>query len=441
MHSPNDRLSFLKIDQETRALLQELRPIIERELDGVMKEFYAHIRSYPELAAKFKSGTDRAASAQRSHWIDYLFSGRFDDAYFQRVSMVGKMHEQIGLEPRWYLAGYCMVLSRLQDILIDRFARNPDKLKKYLTALNRASFLDMDLAVSVYIDASKESAQKKLNSHADHFESVVKGMVDIVASAASELHGVAGALNEISDNTNNKAADVAANAHSTSTNVQTVAAAAEQLASSINEINRQITLSRDISTSAVSGASSASTTVGQLAQVAQEINRVVGMVSTIAGQTRMLALNATIEAARVGEMGKGFTVVANEVKGLAAQTSRATTDITQQVEALQSATGQAVQSIEQICGVIGQIDQVSTAIAAAVEEQSAATSEISRGVSQAATGSAHVNNTITEVASAVSQAGDSARYVLTSAEQLARQAESLRGEVRNFLDSIRSSAA
>jgi methyl-accepting chemotaxis protein len=205
---------------------------------------------------------------------------------------------------------------------------------------------------------------------------------------------------------------VSAASQQTTQNVETVAAASEELSSSIQEINNQVSESTKIVASAVAEADQANAKVIGLAEAAKKIGVVAELISDIAGQTNLLALNATIEAARAGDAGKGFAVVASEVKSLAVQTSKATEEIGLQIRAIQDATDGTVEAIGAIGGVIHRVSEISTAIATAVEEQGAATKEISRSVQQAAQGTNEVSSNMSGVSGAVQTAGNAAGLVL-----------------------------
>ncbi len=266
------------------------------------------------------------------------------------------------------------------------------------------------------------------------FEARLKGVIDAVASAATELQATAETIAGTAETSSQRATAVAAASEQASTNVQTVAAAAEELSKSIAEISHQVQGSTSIANTAVDEARRTDGRVQALTETAQKIGEVVQLINDIASQTNLLALNATIEAARAGEAGKGFAVVASEVKSLATQTARATEDISAQVTAIQGATQEAVEAIRSIGSTIGRISEASTAIASAVEEQGAATQEIARNVQQAAAGTHEVSDNIAGVTTAAGETGAATTQMLSAAKELAGQAETLRRDVANFFE-------
>jgi len=285
--------------------------------------------------------------------------------------------------------------------------------------------------------AEAEKRAAMMNLAAD-LEAQVKDVVENVSGAAGTMQSSAAGMSSNAEQTTRQATAVAAASEEASTNVQTVAAATEELSSSVQEIGRQVAQSTLIASKAVDEAKKTDRTVSGLAESAQKIGEVVDLIRNIASQTNLLALNATIEAARAGDAGKGFAVVASEVKNLANQTAKATEDITAQIGSIQDATGEAVNAIKGIGNTIGENSSISSAIAAAVEEQNSATQEIARNVQQAAAGTQEVSSNIGGVTEAARGTGVAANDVLGAAQGLAKQADTLRQTIGNFLSRIRA---
>jgi len=440
-----ERTRFLGINEESRQALEEFLPILQQALPEMLAGFYAHVMRTPEMAAMFRSEAARrhAEAEQLKHWLR-LFTGRFDAEYHASVRRIGLAHARIGLEPRWYVAGYAHIASRLYALAVayatPRFTTTASRqrLVTLLTALNQAVMLDTELAVSIYLEENKANYDRRTGQLADAFEGKVRAVVHSVAGAAAEVERGAGAMAEAVAATRSGIEAATGAVEETSANVNSVAGAAEELSASISEIAQQVTRSAEVAGRAAATTGDTDRTIASLTDCAQKIGDVVRLISDIAGQTNLLALNATIEAARAGEAGKGFAVVASEVKSLAAQTGKATGEIAAQIAAIQSATNETVSSIRALGEIVQEIGEASQAIAAAVEQQRAATQEIARSAQQVAQGTHQVSGNVAGLTGSAGHAGEAADGVRNAAGMLTGQTGTLQAAMDGFLAELRA---
>jgi len=431
-------LDFHQLSDESRNLLREFWPAVEKILPQVLDGFYGHVSKVPQLAALVGTQTPRLKAAQGGHW-QRLFSGTFDEGYFQSIRTIGLTHNRIGLEPRWYIGGYSFVLRQLLQLASRQHRLSPEKTGKLCAAVAQAVLLDMDLAISTYQDAmleERQARQRKVSAAVDQFGTTMSTSLGAVDDAAKQLSETANILSSSAAETTAQADTVSLAAGQATQNVNAVAAAAEELSSSIAEISNQVAQSTRITSRAVDEAQRTNETVKGLTAAVDKIGDVLKLISDIAGQTNLLALNATIEAARAGDAGKGFAVVASEVKNLATQTAKATEEISAQISGIQEETRKSVEMITGIGKTINEVSEISTAIASAVEEQSAATQEIARNVQQAADGNEQVSGNIGQVTVAAGETGKASTDVLGYSATLDQQARAVRNEVAKFLKEV-----
>jgi methyl-accepting chemotaxis protein len=268
------------------------------------------------------------------------------------------------------------------------------------------------------------------------FRERVESVLSIVSGGASAMKDTASGLLGSSDQTSQRAQAAVQASNEACSNVETAAAAAGELASSIAEISNQSTRTTEVVRLAVGEAQSTNGQITGLAEAAQKIGDVIKLIRDIAGQTNLLALNATIEAARAGEAGRGFAVVASEVKSLAVQTAKATEDIAAQIKAVQGSTAGAVEAIRGIGERMREISNYTSAVAASVEQQNAATGEISHNVTSAAQGTVLTVSVLSEVAGAATATRTSAQTVLNASKSVESAVAKLRGEVETFLEKV-----
>lgn len=432
-----ERLNFMQIDDKTRSSLRDFLPILEKEIDGILDSFYEYVGAHDNLSSLF-SNPDHIAlikKTQKSHWLE-LFQGNFNEDYFQRVQRIGMAHDKVGLAPRWYIGGYNFALCKMFGAVLKHYSRKPEKACDILQAILKASLLDMDIAISVYMEKGEENKMTDLMAGISKslelsLQSAIKNIINLSGDMASSAQQMVLTINH-----SLKQVDVAnAASQKTKSNVQSVATASEELLSSVREISSQTSRSSQITGAAVSKAREAGLVINELAGAAAKIGEVVKLISDIASQTNLLALNATIEAARAGEAGKGFAVVASEVKSLATQTARATEEIAQQIQAIQETTQKAVQAMENVGSSVEEITQISTIVAGAVEEQSSATQAISNSMEQAAEDTDHVSRNIDLVTAEMQQTNQAASDVEARAENVAKEMEVLKDDLTRILKS------
>ncbi len=349
--------------------------VIEFELDGTIvdaNENFLKAMGYSrdEIVGKHHSmfvDPEEAKTAEYKNFWDELGSGAFKSGEFRRF---GKGGAEI-----WIQATYNPIMdSRGRPFKVVKFASDiADQVKERMRRARIQKEIDNDLIT----------------------------MVASITQVNTEAHNASGS------------------SFQTSGNVQAVAAAAEELVASIEEITRQVTQAGTISDDAVNEARSSGEIMIGLASDSQRIGEVIELIENIADQTNLLALNATIEAARAGEAGKGFAVVASEVKNLASQTSKATEDIRLQIESVQGSVGKAEQAIEAIINIIQKVNEISSSIASAITEQSAVTRDISSNMQSAADDVKGVSQNLTSISDATSGVEEIAQKIRAASLSIA----------------------
>ncbi|WCL53601.1 globin-coupled sensor protein [Gimibacter soli] len=431
-----ERLGFFQIDEETRQSLAANGPAILAEVPSILDAFYEHLWKHEETRTILGSRDriDGLKKKQAEHWA-VLFSGRFDQDYWQRAYAIGQAHNRIGLRPNWYIGGYSFVMSALAAVIERVCGASAAMVSK---AITRAIMLDLEIAVTTYLDAAAADKQASMLRLVEGLENEANAASEKLAATNRSLQQAIGDVGATIEKMRGGAESVAAASEQASVNVDAVAAATEEMSTSVAEIGRQAEQSRLISDRAVEETDRATSVIGSLGVTAKEIGNVVKLIDDIASQTNLLALNATIEAARAGDAGRGFAVVASEVKSLANETAHATKTIGDQISSIQEAALNVEKVIKAIQSVIGDVKSNADAIAAAVTEQDAVASEISRNIQEAALGTRDVSSHIGNVAEETAQVDDLAGQMETLAASTQETADQI---MHDLVAALRKSVA
>jgi len=322
------------------------------------------------------------------------------------------------------------------------FRDRPDEigaLARSIAVFQDAMRRNVELNKTVFAEAeAKTQRQEQISAETVRFGTDIEASLSKLDRLFQQMLSASALLADAADLASAKTGGAATASGEASANVRDIAAAAEELAVAVSEIDRQVVQSNAIATKAVSEAALTSASVKELGEVGRRIGDVIKLITAIAEQTNLLALNATIEAARAGEAGRGFAVVAGEVKALSSQTAKATEEIGAQIAAMQTATQRSIQAIAGIERTIREIGEISGAIAGAVTEQGAATQEIARSVEVAARRTNDTADEVVRVGEATENTRASATSVKVLADDLAAAAGQIRAQVDQFFRKLRA---
>jgi methyl-accepting chemotaxis protein len=261
---------------------------------------------------------------------------------------------------------------------------------------------------------------------AKDFDTAVTSTIRALQQRSNLLEKSSSALKERARKNQSLSNDLAVNANTVMTDMDTAAAATEELSVSVAEISDRIKQSSNSVMQISERAALAKPVVAELAVAANRIGDIVNVINEIAAQTNLLALNATIEAARAGEAGRGFSVVANEVKALATQTAKSTQEISLQIQEMQHISTNVVEAIEAIALSIATVSGSATQAAAALIQQNTATSEIACNVMKS-------SSQMTQMTSGAEMLINSAQENEAAAQELAQ----IISELRDQCDSLK----
>jgi len=440
-HAASDRTAFMGLDDRARTALRDLRPVIRKEIGPALKAFYDRVKATPETRKFFNDERhmEAASSRQAAHW-DVIAQGDFSKTYVDAVRTIGQVHARIGLEPRWYIGGYAIVSEHLIRATLESMwprgmmaKGDSSKAGEAVTALVKAVMVDMDFAISIYLETI-DAERQRLDQVRVANEQAQSAMVSVLGEALDRLAqgDLVGRLSaevtpefqKLKDDFNNAVGileqtmarvagvtdgiragtdEIGVAADDLSRRTEQQAASLEETAAALDEITstvRRSAAGAKQASEVVAGAKAeaersgvvvnqAVAAMGEIETSSREIGNIIGVIDEIAFQTNLLALNAGVEAARAGEAGRGFAVVAQEVRALAQRSAEAAKEIktlisasTRQVEAGVGLVGQTGEALRGIVAKVADIDGLIVQISSSSQEQATGLNEVNTAVNQ-----------------------------------------------------------
>ncbi|MGE4483365.1 methyl-accepting chemotaxis protein [Acidocella sp.] len=451
----NERLSFSKLNNHLQDRLRSAKSIIMAAMPAALDASYAQIRATPDTARFFTSdaAVGQAKSKQSAHW-DHISNGNLDETYARSVIHVGEVHARIGLEPRWYIGGYNIVLGHLLTALLEarwpesRLAKNRNQIRhqaiEEAVSITKVVMLDMDMAISAYLDKldqEKQAAEARLRESAeavgnamgpamaalasgnlthrigdvlppeyaklrDDFNAAMEKLSATLNGVLSASRTISGGVDELahaSDDMSRRTEQQAASLLESTTALNELTKGVKHMADGTAEATKTASTMNNRAENSRGVVAEAGAAMEQIEGSSREIGQIIGLIDDIAFQTNLLALNAGVEAARAGDAGRGFAVVASEVRALAQRSADAAKAIKSLISTSSSQVNQGVDlvrktgtTLDGIISSVGQIDKLIADMASTATNQSGGLGEVNEALGL-------MNNTVQQNAAMVEE--------------------------------------
>ena len=457
----NERLNFYGLDKVNHSTFKAVGRALTRRLDQALGAFYRTISQRPELSAFFSGPQhmDKAKALQAEHW-QAVFRDGVDERFHKRAVRIGNVHARIGLEPKWYVGAYSLVLEELVFAILapgwTRLLPWRRAQAEQVVALIKVSLLDIDLALSGYFLNSEERVREivsgklgaaleqvaagDLTVHLegfpteyrkveDDFNRAVGALRDTLGSVVTGMQSMTSGSSEIrlaADDLARRTEEQAANLEETAAAVTQINASVQDSAAISQRASSTIAETTSRATSGAQIVSEAVTAMHQIEKSSQEINNIISVIESISFQTNLLALNAGVEAARAGEAGKGFAVVASEVRALAQRCAEAADEIKALITVSSEHVGSGVDLVTRSGEAFAGINRD-------VQELAQAIQTIAHTAAQQAENLSQINVAVSDLDRSTQQNAAMAEQCTAAATSLSQEANSLGDALSRFV--------
>jgi heme-based aerotactic transducer len=334
-----ESIQLLRLDANQLALLKEFRPILEREADGIVRQFYGHITRIPRLNEIIEqySAVDRLMVTMKKYLMS-IFTDKIDEDFMKWRVTIGNVHNRVNLPPFYYLSSYQTLYDLVLPKIFEHYRKKPDQAIRLSLALLRIMSFDQQVVMASYIQSyvseiDKKAELEKAYSEIDTLQRRVSEASQALAATSEETAASAAQMHEATE-------QISSNADEAAEFSQKVDNLAQEGARKIEQISERI-----LGLAAMT--SQMQVKMAELDQSSARIAHITDVIKEIASQTNLLALNAAIEAARAGDSGRGFGVVADEVKKLASNSEQSVKEISTMIAVTRQNTVTVNKAIEE----------------------------------------------------------------------------------------------
>lgn len=143
------------LTEEDLKIIRQVRPLMKKNMASYISHFYEWLEGRPEFDEFFADADylKRIQRQQTDYWMNF-FTAQVDEAYVERLRVLGSAHAHIGLSLEAYMSG----VNRFFALFIDAI-RDPEngieEASKTVSAVTKLMHLDTVVVVSTFTERTQ----------------------------------------------------------------------------------------------------------------------------------------------------------------------------------------------------------------------------------------------------------------------------------------------
>lgn len=136
--------------KEDEARLIELKPLMEKRAEKVVGALYQWIIQTESAKRVFKNESliKHVMRLVRT-WFITLFSGKYDNYFYDFLIRIGQKHERVGVDPHFMTRAINIIRNACVDILCEEMEKDREK---YIISINKILDINLDIITSSYLE-------------------------------------------------------------------------------------------------------------------------------------------------------------------------------------------------------------------------------------------------------------------------------------------------
>lgn len=194
---------YVAFEAADAARLRAVAPRIMPQLPQAVARFYEALRADPEAVAVFTGGEPqiKAQHAKLLGWIQDVFTGPYDTAYFENHARVGRVHVEVRLPQRFMISGMEIIRQELIDLI---GSANVPNSRETIRSLEKLLSIELAVMLEAYkefysadIRSSEREVYEEKLTKTEHLAKIGQLAAALAHAIKNPLAGISGAIQVI----------------------------------------------------------------------------------------------------------------------------------------------------------------------------------------------------------------------------------------------------